>query len=272
MSQQQQTEDGLEFHPLFLPLDGQSTDDYKPEPIRIVRVFKIDRGTRYSLQAFSPDDPTSPRSEEDLVKLFGPGTYELVAHRHTGTIYARRQYHFLDPRGASPGVAPVAAGAPGMPAMMVDPVIMMFVQLMQKSSEDSRAMLMTMMQQQQQASQQQTQLLISAMGMQQSSGAQGQTALANVLGQVLSAKTVAAPSADPVKTAAQIFEFAKQFKSAESGTNWAELIAQLVAGLAAGAQAAQQSQQQPPQQHQPIIVETTSTPVPTNGAPSVPVA
>src|SRR5574340_877855 len=115
-------------------------------------------------------------------------------------------------------------------------------------------------------------MLIAAMGMQQNAGAAGQTALANVLGQVISAKTVAAPQSDPVKSAQAVLELAKTFKASGTETNWAELIGGVLAGLGAMAQQQQQGgappgQMQPPQQQQqpPQVIDTTATPLPPNG-------
>lgn len=258
------------YHPLFLPLDGASSDDFKPEQIRLVRVYKLENNRRINRATFDPRGADAPRSEEDLNRAYGAGSFEIVAHRLDGTIYARRRYDFADPSGA-PAPAGGAELAPGMPQLGGQAGLLMVVlQLMQKASDDSKQMLVAMMQQQQASADRQTQMLVAAMGMQQNAGAAGQSALANVLGQVISAKTVAPPQADPVKSAQAVLELAKTFKATSGETNWAELIGGVLAGLGAMAQQQQQQQAgapqtQPPLPQSPPVIDTTATPLPPNG-------
>jgi hypothetical protein len=77
-------------HPLF-PIDPQRDDDLEKEIAR-VRVSRWFRGTqKWCPRIFGADEL---RTHEQLVELFGGGTYELIALDESGeTIIARRRFN-----------------------------------------------------------------------------------------------------------------------------------------------------------------------------------
>jgi len=77
-------------HPLF-PIDPQKDDEHEKEIARI-RVSRWYRGTqKWCPRLYGADEL---RSHEQLVELFGGGTYELIALDEGGeTIIARRRFN-----------------------------------------------------------------------------------------------------------------------------------------------------------------------------------
>lgn len=269
------TADGIDFggfHPLFLPLDGQD-EDFKPEEFRVILVHRIDRGNiRVSKGTFLPSELLS---EADLFQRFGGGQYEIQARRPNGTVYARRMYIFDgQPRDVVPQGAPAPSQAmtPSAPSGGGDrelALITLFMQIMQKSSDDTKQLLAAMMQSQQQNSAASQQMMIALMSSQQNAGASSTQAMSSVLGQVLSTKLQ--PGADPVAMATKVIELSKAVGAEKAGTtDWSTIVQGVLAGLGMLAQMGQQQQQTPPTQT--VTVQATPVPDPNaqNGAPQVP--
>jgi hypothetical protein len=76
------------FHTLFAPIDGVSSPDYMPEPIAKIFVTRFE--SRGQVQALRPFRPEELQDNASVYARFGGGTYELVARREDGTIYAKR--------------------------------------------------------------------------------------------------------------------------------------------------------------------------------------
>jgi len=76
------------FHTLFAPIDGVSSPDYMPEPIAKIFVTRFE--SRGQVQALRPFRPEELQDNSSVHARFGGGTYELVARREDGTIYAKR--------------------------------------------------------------------------------------------------------------------------------------------------------------------------------------
>lgn len=265
------------YHPLFLPLDGQE-EEFKPEEFRAIVVYRIDRGSvRVNKGSYTPAELLS---EADIFARFGGGQYELVARRPNGTVYARRPYMFdgpprdvVQPAQGAPQTAPTQALAPAVSGDRELALITLFMQIMQKSSDDTKQLLAAMMQSQQQSSAQSQQMMIALLSSQQNAGASSTQAMSSVLGQVLSTKLQ--PGADPVAMATKVIELSKAVGAEKAGTtDWTTIVQGVLAGLGMLAQMGQQSQQTPPQNGQPpppqVVVDTTAQPA--NGAQQVPVS
>lgn len=103
------------FHTLFAPIDGVSSPDYEPEPIAKIFVTRFE--SRGQVQALRPFRPEELQDNASVYARFGGGTYELVARREDGTIYAKRLITLEgDPKSMN-GEPVQAAAAPGAPTV-----------------------------------------------------------------------------------------------------------------------------------------------------------
>jgi hypothetical protein len=151
------TDNGSSFHQLFAPIAGVSPSDFAPEPIWKIFLTRFD--TTGPVQALRPFGPEELTDNAAIFARFGGGTYELVARRENGTIYAKRQVTLpgdsksmtgegvpAQPNGASvPGAMPVPViGAPGA---SLDPtqMILAFVMQQNQAAQQMQLGMMTML-------------------------------------------------------------------------------------------------------------------------------
>lgn len=106
---------GLKFHLLFAPIEGLSGPDFVPETIW--RIFIVRFETRGPVHALRPFTPEELDSNAAIHQRFGGGTYELIARRENGTIYAKRTITLEgDAKSMNGEPAPSANGASAAPA------------------------------------------------------------------------------------------------------------------------------------------------------------
>ena len=134
----------LAYHGLFLPEEGLN-QDFEAEPIGKIYVKRFDAGGESRVpQWFSPD---ALREPSDIFTRWGGGSYEVVARRPDGSIYAKRLYTF--PGAPKPLVDPAAAPASSaalepsraIPAG-IDPMLAMMMQQQNDAAARSQALIL----------------------------------------------------------------------------------------------------------------------------------
>jgi hypothetical protein len=269
------------YHPLFLPEDGASAEDFPPKPIRMIQVFRLEAGQQIKMpETYNGDDPTM-RTDGDLFRIYGGGSYMLVARDFDGQIYAKRRYHFAGPPRGATTTPPGAPGAPAGPAAvdlsglgpggglvglfvnMMQANQTMMMTLMSQAGQSQRESLMAMMQAQAQASAQTTQILIAALSGTQQAAGSGNAAMTTLVSKMLER----APSGSPEDMVKALGSFADLAKKMNPGASEGEL-SQILQGLGAFFGTMQAAKQMaPPQQGGPPVVVEQQPPNGTNGAP-----
>jgi len=133
------------YHGLFLPEDGLNSD-FEPETIGKIFVQRFEAGGTVRVPQWFP--PDALREPADLFARFGGGTYEAIARRPDGSIYAKRLYSFpgepkalVDPSTTSPSTTHNAAPSAPPPAGL-DPMIAMMMQNADAAAARSQAMIL----------------------------------------------------------------------------------------------------------------------------------
>lgn len=128
------------YHGLFLPEDGLNPD-FSPEPIGRIYVRRFESTGAVNVPAwFSPD---ALREPADVFARWGGGSYEVVARRANGSIYAKRLLQLPGPSKAiaDPTIAdaPSAPSAPPLPSAPtptgLDPTLAIVLQMSQQQSQ-----------------------------------------------------------------------------------------------------------------------------------------
>jgi hypothetical protein len=240
MSDEQELENGG-YHPLFLPRDGESPEDFRPQPIRMIKVFRSSHlGERGELLMKVAGEEL--RDEEQIRRSFGGGYYELEARSRDGAVY-RKEKIKLPPLDGEPaarpqvptmtplvGVAPTGGGGDvqGMFALMLQMMDRNANAQMQASREMLQMMLAMMSNNQQ--------VLVAAMGQ----GAQGAAGMNNMLANVVTkAMDRPPPPQLDVKAIADLLSVAKKLQPGGDENSWQQLVSQFLGGVVGAQQMAQ---------------------------------
>jgi hypothetical protein len=267
------------YHPLFLPEDGSSSDDFPPptgqKELKWIQVSRIERGEEVKLTP-SKLDPTELQSEEDVFSRWGAGTYVLTARTVGGFVYSKRKLVLRDPN-ASPAPAQAApagmipSGLSGNDGMMMALLQMMNANQQADREREARAAaerersqreFMTMQMAQQQ---QNTQMLVAVLG---NAGNTQNEMMRQTMALMSNARQGGAGATDSIKALQGVYDLAKTMAPkapSGDGFDWSQ-IAQLVGGFLGGmAEASKNGQQQP----QPQVVTVQAEPVQQQPAPAM---
>jgi len=281
MSQAGVSLDAGKYHPLFLPEDGATEDDFPPpvgqKELKWIQVSRIERGEEVKLVP-GKLDPGELQSEEDVFSRWGAGTYVLTARTVGGFVYSKRKLVLRDPtaptapaqqQGATPGMIPAGMGSDGIFFAMIQ---MMnanqqadrdrearMAQERERSQRESALMLMQMQQQQ-------TQMLVAVLG---NAGNTQTEMMRQTMALMATARQGGAGAGDSIKALQGVYDLAKTMApKAEGGSDWMQL-AQIVGGFLGGMAEASQQQKQAQQQPQTVTVQAEPVQQPTTPAPAM---
>lgn len=248
------------YHPLFLPEDGATEEDFPPptgpKELKMLQVARIERGEEVAVIP-GRVDPTELQSEQDILSRWGAGTYVVTARTVHGVVYRKKKFVLRDP---SAPAQPAQQAQPNMfqPSGLSgnDGVILAVLQMMNANQQADRDREARMSQErersqreaammQMQMMQQQTQMLVAVLG---NAGNSNKEMMQMIIPLMASARQGGAGAGDSIKALQGVYDLAKTMApKADGGSDWMQL-AQVVGGFLGGmAEGQKAAREQAPQ-------------------------
>lgn len=249
------------YHPLFLPEDGATEEDFPPpvgpKELKMLQVARIERGEEVSVIP-NRVEPTELQSEADILRTWGPGTYVVTARTVHGVVYRKKRFVLRDPAAPSqPAQQQALQGGAVVPSGLSgnDGVILAVLQMMNANQQADRDREARMAQErersqregammQMQMMQQQTQMLVAVLG---NAGNSNKEMMQMIIPLMANARQGGAGAGDSIKALQGVYDLAKTMapKAEAGGSDWmqlAQVVGGFLGGLAEGQKAAQQQQ------------------------------